>query len=272
MTGRRTIAVPSATVTGTAISASVVIHRKNGGLSAARNTGIEAAEGAYLAFIDADDAVSPLFVESLLSPCADIAQCGFCRDPLSPGLSVPSFETLSGREMALRQTSDATGAYTVSWNKLYRRELFETLRFPVGKLHEDEFTTWKVLWNAGTCAVMDNPLYFYRQRPDSIMGTGFSPQSLDVLEALEERSAFYREAGDAELSALSEAVFCHRLRGMMRDIEESLPGEAALWSAKMRRAFLHVMACPNVSAKKKLSLSVQRLSPALYKALKGEKP
>lgn len=249
-----------------------VIHRENGGLAAARNTGIEASRGSYLAFVDADDVLSPLFVESLLRPGADVAQCGFCRGPFPPATAGVSFETLSGREMALRQMSDATGAYTVSWNKLYRRELFETLRFPAGKLHEDEFTTWKVLWSAGTCAATDAPLYLYRRRGDSIMGAGFSARSLDAAEALEERAAFYRKAGDAELAALAEASLCHRLRGMMRDLEKALPAEAGAWKEKMRGAYRAVMRSPEVGPKKKLSLSVQMLSPGLYKALKGKQP
>lgn len=245
-----------------------VLHQPNGGLSAARNAGLALARGETISFIDGDDTVSPVFIEALLGAGADIAQCGFCTDARLLGQSVPDFQLRTGREASLELQSDATGAFTVAWNKLYRRTLFDGLRFPAGRLHEDEFVTYRALWRAERCAIANEPLYHYRRRPDSIMGAGFSPKSLDALAALEERAAFYRGQGEPKLSALTQAVYCHRLRGLMGGIRRVLPDETAGWRKKLRESYRAVLRAPDVGQKKKASLTLRMLSPALYDRLK----
>lgn len=189
-----------------------VIHQANKGLSAARNAGFDAAEGEFVSFVDSDDAVSPLFVETLLggvvaeipksgsSSSVDIVQCGFCRErqELERPLGEVAYERLTGLQASERLQFDSTGGCTVVWNKLYRRELFENLRFPEGKRHEDEFVTYRALWMAGGVSVTDACLYYYRQRGDSITGKGFDAHSLDAIEALEQRAAWRGTSGGAD--------------------------------------------------------------------------
>lgn len=248
-----------------------VIHKANGGLSDARNAGLDAARGGYISFVDADDELSPQFLACLTAPEADIAQCGFCTADRT-GLSARGrTEDVDGREMALRMCRDDAGAYTVVWNKLWRRELLGRLRFPAGKQHEDEFFSWRAYQKAGRCAVTAAPLYYYRQRAESIMDGGFSVRSLDAVEALTERTEAYRAAGDEELAVLTEAVLCHRLRGMMPEIVRALPEQAAEYRRQMRRCWRDVMASRFADGKKKLSLSLQMLSPAVYSRVRGTK-
>lgn len=244
-----------------------VIHRENGGLSAARNTGLDAVAGEYICFVDSDDVIAPRYLELLLSAGADVAQCGFCRENMLADDAV--FERLTGREMSLRMHNDAEGACTVAWNRLWRRSVWGDLRFPEGKLHEDEFTTWRGFWAAETCAVTDAPLYYYRQRSGSIMDGGFTPRRMDAVDALRERAAFYRAQGDLELAALADTLYCHTLKSWMKDIRKALPGQYEICLRELWRAFASALG-GKITARKKLALALHMLSPALYRRLKGE--
>lgn len=180
----------------------VVIHKKNGGLSSARNTGLDVAKGEYISFIDADDKVHPQFIEILLALCrqyeCEIALCDYLEIsedsvdlPLNPQQSL----FIYNRRQALYELCCTRNAvkYVVAWNKLYKRDLFNKIRYPVGRIHEDEFTTYQLLWKANRIAVTNQYLYYYLQRPTSIMGNPFSVKRLDVLEAYKERLAFLKD-------------------------------------------------------------------------------
>ena len=250
-----------------------VVHQVNAGLSAARNAGIEMAKGEWIAFVDSDDTVSPCFVEALLAPGADISQCMFTCDSdelvASPGLHCAAFKACTGREASLALQLDSTGAATVAWNKLYRASLFEGVRFPVGRQHEDEFVTYRLLWRAGSVAVCDAPFYFYRQRSGSIMDSGVTVKTLDAFEALEERIAFYRAEGDEELVCLSEAVLCNRIGSSLEDLADVSPDDAKAWGCKRDTLLRRLLSSSHIPAKKKLALLLQRVCPGLYVRAKG---
>lgn len=164
-----------------------VIHKANGGLSDARNAGIEQARGEWLMFIDSDDVMLPDMCARLLAAAterqAEIAQGNFyfytCQADGSWQCSENITATPSGGQVltgveAVRRCM-GPGASTddvVAWSKIYHRSLFQSepcLRYPVGRLHEDMFTTYKILYKASKVAYIDTPLYYYRQRAGSIM-------------------------------------------------------------------------------------------------------
>lgn len=178
-----------------------VIHQKNGGLSAARNAGLDAASGQYICFIDSDDFVAPHFLEvlyrALQEEKAQVSACVYRR--FQDG-QITAEEILMQQRIAwtrheaileLTKTADhRRGEFVaISCNKLYIRSLFENLRFPVGKLHEDEFMILPLLLQIERMVKCEDVLYFYRQRTDSITGTErqYDARHLEVLDAYRER-------------------------------------------------------------------------------------
>lgn len=180
-----------------------LINKTNGGLSDARNAGIHAAAGIFIAFVDSDDRIAPDFIEilykSLESTGADIAECSFLKFSTDEELELLTetakkivtpatvVDKLEGMKLLLDEQLKQ-----VVWNKLYRTSVLGSIFFPVGKLNEDEYWTYRVLYNADKIAVINNKLYFYRQQAGSIMGQKYSLRRLDGLRAYEERIAFMK--------------------------------------------------------------------------------
>ncbi|MBM7000829.1 glycosyltransferase [bacterium] len=194
------------------------------------------------------------------------------RDEVTCGDDVPRFAVLTAREASRRLVQDGSGAFTVVWNKLYRRELLEGVQFPAGRQHEDEFVTYRLLWEAVSIAVTDDALYFYRQRPTSTMGVGFSRRSLDAIEALGERLTFYRAHDALELVTLTRAQRCHRLRAMAAHFDELPVEQAERLRSLMREDYRAVMSSRGQGAAsigKRLALTLQMVSPALHDWLAG---
>lgn len=181
-----------------------VIHQENGGLSAARNSGIDwvfaNSTSQWLAFVDSDDWVHPDFLKVLYSTAQQtackISACGFFKTAGDP---IPADQDLS----VLRLDADDYycgqihgGVTAVAWNKLYHRSLFENLRYPAGKLHEDEFTTYLAVYEAGSVGVIPAQLYAYYQNPEGIMRSTWNPRRMHVLEAFEQQIAFAEKQGN----------------------------------------------------------------------------
>lgn len=179
-----------------------VIHKENGGLSDARNAGLEQAAGEYFMFVDSDDYIAPTMIErlynSIQSESADIAACNFCyvfdKKEKKDFSTAMEAEVLQGSEIFYYRKNDRSyGFWTVAWNKLYKSETFRNVRFRFGKYHEDEFWANDIYQLEIRVATIPERLYYYRQRDNSIMGKESIARNLDILEALRERIYIYLE-------------------------------------------------------------------------------
>ena len=179
-----------------------VIHQKNGGLSAARNAGIDwvfaESESQWLAFVDSDDWIHPEYLRRLYTAVEEtgckISACGFFR---TAGEAFPPLKNDPARELTADeyycQDLAGHGVTAVAWNKLYSRDLFASIRYPVGKLHEDEFTTYKLVYAAGSVAAVEDKLLAYFQNAQGIMLSKWKPARLHALEAFRQQMDYARE-------------------------------------------------------------------------------
>ena len=200
-----------------------VIHKQNGGLSDARNAGIEVASGEYYFLLDSDDWIHKQTIEIMMRMITDnncdLAICGYqyayegkeyadkklnLTDVLGQYKKVNSY-----RAQEIYFTNpDKRLEYTVAWNKIYHKDLFKNIRYPKGKVHEDEFTTFKLLHEAGNIGIIKEPLYYYFVRNDSIMGE-FKASRFDAFDGYLEKLDCYVKWKDTQLAG---KIYIHSIR------------------------------------------------------------
>lgn len=162
-----------------------VIHQKNAGVSAARNTGVAAAKGEYIGFTDSDDIIERDMYAIMMALAekhnADVVQCLHDRAGILNGAArTDAVEIMDGVAFVRRMFTRTGGDYTnqvALWSKVYRREMFEGITFPVGRVYEDEQETYKLCLNAKILVETPNILYHYIKRENSII-TGISAKKM----------------------------------------------------------------------------------------------
>lgn len=153
-----------------------VIHKENGGLSSARNAGIDAASGTYFAFVDSDDWIEPDAYEAMLTQmkkhdvklvCAGRFDINGSTGEKKPGLCPKQTECISAEEMAGRIFL-WDGCDSSVCDKLFHKSLLETFRFPLGQISEDVPVTYKIVLKAERVVMLSKPVYNYFHRQGSI--------------------------------------------------------------------------------------------------------
>ena len=182
----------------------ILIHQENRGLSAARNTGLCKATGDLIAFLDADDAYHPdyikVMIEDMIREKVDVVICNYriCNSLSSltencKGRNRSLHEHGKyDRKTALRNLVD--GKLNISaWNKLYRKELWDGIQFPEGRVYEDNGTIYKIIDRCTAIFVTEKVLYYYRIRPGSITDTYLLNSISDLDFNFSQFESFIRE-------------------------------------------------------------------------------
>lgn len=221
-----------------------VIHKENGGLSDARNAGIdwafEKSNSEWMTFIDSDDWVHPEYLNYLYKAVTEN----------DVGLSVTRYIMVNDYQnyiekeyiCLLHSTQEIFVKERVNmiiaWGKLFRKNDFYNIRFPVGKLHEDEFTTYKLLFMYDKIAFVDVPLYYYYVNPDSIINSRWNLSRLVSLDAFEQQMVFFKEkelwnAYDSSANALFTS--CSRI---VKRLRNNYPKEHLLRMRYIRKYYI----------------------------------
>jgi len=180
-----------------------VIHKENGGLSDARNAGMEIMTGDYVAFVDSDDWIEPQMYQRLYELLeyyhADMAFGGVADEVLQNGV-VRTVKTSNygntpyaeGNTAAMRRYFHGSWA---AWDKLYRAELFDGIRYPVGEINEDEAIVLHLLDRCNRVCYTNEVFYHYVRRIDgtSITTSSFSEKKIAWVKHCRDNLAFIRE-------------------------------------------------------------------------------
>ena len=201
-----------------------VIHKSNGGLSDARNKGLEIAKGEYIGFVDSDDYIEADMYEVLYNLLkqynADVSICNFYT--VSQGkIAIKNAENgikEYNRIEILKEVLLDNNIQSYAWNKLYKKELFDEIKYPIGKKYEDIGTTFYLLEKCNKVVVTGKSEYYYINRQDSIVNNVTESTITDYIELIMQRYD-YIEKNIKELSSYNKDYLKRILKTAEKDIK-----------------------------------------------------
>lgn len=179
----------------------LVIHKKNGGLSSARNVGMKVSNGQYLSFVDSDDYISNEMIEKMMTAIqatnSEMACCGryvvYDDGKKDKKFVNPNIQTLTANQ-ALREMLCGTYVGEPAWDKVYKKELFDGIQFPEGEINEDIVIMPLLFGKCKSIVHVPEPLYFYCKNGESITRSGYSAKKSIVIDHLEKMNQMILES------------------------------------------------------------------------------
>ena len=243
----------------------VYLYKQNGGLSSARNYGIKFSHGKYIMFIDSDDYVSENFCQEAMRAVkknkADIGIFDYTVVNNSKSSEVVHVLNSSKGLQTMEKAMSCLPKYSYAWNKIYKRELFQTVRYPNGKNYEDARTTFKLFNNSIRICYLPKSLYFYVKRESSITSQLSLKNIKDSFEAAYILYTFLKSkyqsiANDQFENVVYTAIdYCCYFHEYDTDRDEA------------KKFLLNESVPQTVSKKLKLLINLYRISPAIVENL-----
>ena len=256
-----------------------VIHKENGGLSDARNVGYEASTGEFISFIDSDDYIQPTMLQKLLEVCEKynlkMAGCDFQyvfdeSDKIVSG-STGITEILTAEEFFLRIIDTTKFLEMTAWNKLYHRSLFGGgVRYPKGRLFEDQGTTYKFVFQNDRIAHISEALYSYRkQRIGAITSQKYSSSEIDRIIMTSKMVEYVKR----NHPSIATEVITYKVINCNLGILNTMINAGAKDCSMIKRLKKDIMSNmkyilkSKIAMAKKIQIFVSAISYELYKAL-----
>ncbi|WP_195929951.1 glycosyltransferase [Clostridium sp. 1001270J_160509_D11] len=254
-----------------------IIDKKNGGLSSARNAGLDIAKGEYIGFVDSDDYIHPQMYELLYNQIiknkADISMCEFKKvsefnkKELSDKVILnQEVEILNNKEAVFKLGENGSVTYVIACNKLYKKSLFNNIKFKEGIIHEDEYIIHRLLYQVKTLVYIKEKLYFYLQREGSIMDKKSNINSADYLLACSDRVRFFYEKDLIQLKDKWEKFYLWKFFNDYSELHKEYNGNKKL--KILRKDFAQLLKIllkeKKYSLKEKVSWIVFAINPNIY--------
>ncbi|MBR3606495.1 MAG: glycosyltransferase [Lachnospiraceae bacterium] len=258
-----------------------VIHKANGGPSEARNVAIEEAKGEYIAFVDGDDWVEEDMYENMYLAIkewnAELAVCTYkevskryTKDPSDHNILF--FDKDEALESFIKEEEEVQ-IQNAAWNKLYKRQLLSTLRFPVGKLYEEIVFTTKLLHHANRVVYLNQAYYNYVvDRIGSIMNMGVNYRIFtDQIPLYLEKREYLLSIKRKDLVKIHNAFFYKRLLIHYMELEKNKPENYKIYGKQIRQIikgerkyFREVLSSDIVSGNEKIKMKLFGISPKAF--------
>lgn len=254
----------------------IVIHKENGGVSSARNKGLDIASGEYVTFVDSDDYIDNNMYEVLyrnvIEKSVDISAC--CYEYIDKNnkslYNKDKIECIGGLytgksflELQYKNSNSNIVCICV-WNKIYRKDIFRELRFE-HTIHEDEIICDQIFTQGYKIYLTDSPLYKYVENKDSIVNREFSKEKLVSLDILYNRVILYKEKN---IDLYYKALLSYCEMNIYYNLKsKSIGYNYKKYKRQFNKLFLYAIKVNEISIKNKIRYLLYYLSPCIYNTL-----